>query len=75
MKADHIFFEWILEFQIPIAIVLTKTDKISVQKLNQSILETKEVSQPYGDFNIFPVSCSKRKGLEELLKFIGDVLA
>jgi len=74
MKADHVFFEWILEFQVPLAIVLTKTDKISSIKLKESIKQTHEVSQPYGDFNIFPVSCTKRKGLNELMSFIGDVL-
>jgi len=74
MKGDHIFFQWILEFQIPLAIVLTKTDKISSKKLEQIIQQTKIISQPYGDFNIFPVSCTKRKGLDDLFKFIGDVL-
>lgn len=74
IKADHIFFQWILEFHIPIAVVLTKTDKLPNQKVIQMIQQTKELSQPYGDFNIFPVSCTKRKGLDELLKFIGDVL-
>ncbi len=74
IKADHIFFQWILEFHIPIAVVLTKTDKIPTQKVGQMIQQTKDLSQPYGDFNIFPVSCTKRKGLDELLKFIGDVL-
>lgn len=74
IKADHIFFQWILEFHIPIAVVLTKTDKLPNQKVAQMIQQTKELSQPYGDFNIFPVSCTKRKGLDELLKFIGDVL-
>ncbi|MEA1883258.1 MAG: ribosome biogenesis GTP-binding protein YihA/YsxC [Thermotogota bacterium] len=74
IKADDIFFQWILEFHVPIAVVLTKTDKISSQKLDLSIQQTKALSQPYGDFNIFPVSCTKRKGLNELFKFIGDVL-
>ncbi|MFP4461971.1 MAG: ribosome biogenesis GTP-binding protein YihA/YsxC [Thermotogota bacterium] len=74
MKADHIFFQWILEYHVPIAIVLTKTDKISSLSIEQTIRETKEISQPYGDFNIFPVSCTKRKGLDDLLNFIGDVL-
>ena len=74
LEADHIFFEWILDFQVPIAIVLTKTDKISQQKLSESYAFTKKTIQPYGDFEIFPVTCTKRKGLNELLHFIGEVL-
>ncbi len=74
MKADHIFFQWILEFQIPIAIVLTKIDKISSQQLNDTIQLTRQVTRPYGDFNLFPFSCTKRKGISELMTFIGDVL-
>lgn len=74
LKADHIFFQWILDFQVPIAIVLTKSDKITQQKLSASITLTKKETQPYGDFEVFPVSCTKRKGLNELLHFIGEVL-
>jgi GTP-binding protein EngB required for normal cell division len=69
-----VFLEWILQFQIPIATILTKTDKLSIQKVGESVKETHERIQPYGDFEIFPVSCTKRKGLKELMGFIGAVL-
>jgi len=75
IKADYVFLDWILQFQVPIAIVLTKTDKLSSQqKVAESVRETHEKIQPYGDFEIFPVSSTKRNGLKALLGFIGAVL-
>ncbi|HOO32605.1 MAG TPA: ribosome biogenesis GTP-binding protein YihA/YsxC [Thermotogota bacterium] len=74
IKADFIFLEWILQFHIPIAVILTKTDKLSQQKIQESVRETRERIQPYGDFELFPVSSTKRKGIKELMSFIGAVL-
>jgi GTP-binding protein len=74
IKADFVFLEWIIQFQIPIAIILTKTDKLSTQKIQIAIKETREKIQPFGDFEIFPFSSTKRKGIKELMSFIGAVL-
>jgi len=74
-KTDEVFFDWILPLQIPIAVVLTKSDKVNKTAIKPRINETRKLLENYGDFEIFPISVLKRSGTENLLSFIGEVFS
>lgn len=74
-KIDLEFINWLGQSSIPFAIVFTKADKLSTQKVNQQVeaykqvlLETWEELPPY-----FVTSAEKRLGREEVLDYIGQI--
>lgn len=75
-KIDFEFIEWIGSEGLPIAIVLTKADKLKQQELAKSkkaitekLLERWEEAPP-----LFVTSAEKKAGRKELLQFISDAL-
>lgn len=74
-KIDLEFMEWLGEFEIPFAIVFTKSDKQGPVRLQQNIdayknvlLETWEELPP-----IFVTSSEKKQGREEVLDYIDSI--
>lgn len=74
-KIDLEFINWLGQSSIPFAIVFTKADKLSTQKVNQQVeaykqvlLEAWEELPPY-----FVTSAEKRLGREEVLDYIGQI--
>lgn len=74
-KIDLEFINWLGQSSIPFAIVFTKADKLSTQKVNQQVeaykqvlLEAWEELPPY-----FVTSAEKRLGREEVLDYIGEI--
>lgn len=74
-KIDLEFVNWLGQSSIPFAIVFTKADKLSTQKVNQQVeaykqvlLEAWEELPPY-----FVTSAEKRLGREEVLDYIGQI--
>jgi len=74
LKNDLEMIEWIIDYGFPMSIILTKSDKINNSQVNSTVLSVKKQIQPYGDFMIFPVSSSKRKGVESVMNFLDEVL-
>ncbi|NPA34320.1 MAG: YihA family ribosome biogenesis GTP-binding protein, partial [Chlorobi bacterium] len=72
---DHDFIKWAGQNQIPIAIVFTKTDKISKNELKKIITQwQKLLSTEWEELPPMFVSSAKtRVGREELLNFIHDI--
>lgn len=75
-QIDLDFMEFLGESQIPFALVFTKCDKISQSELNRNqsaykakLLESWEELPP-----IFLTSSASRRGREELLNYISEVL-
>ena len=66
-EADMEMYEYILKLELPVLIVLSKTDKISSNDLSKTISATKEAF--FGQ-EIIPVSSTKRDWIEELKKNI-----
>ncbi len=67
---DIKMIEWVLNYGYPMSIILTKSDKLNNSQINATVSSVKTAIQPYGDFMIFPVSSSKRKGIQNLLDFL-----
>jgi GTP-binding protein len=75
-KIDFEFIEWMGSEGLPIAILMTKADKLKQQELTKSkkaittkLLETWEETPP-----LFVTSSAKKLGRKELLQFISDAL-
>lgn len=74
-KIDMEFMEWLGENSIPFAIVFTKADKLSSQKLSENIEHYKAVlSEQWEELPpIFVTSSEKAIGREELLNYIDEL--
>jgi GTP-binding protein len=72
LKSDLNFIEWAGSHQIPLALVFTKTDKLSAATLSKNLdVYRNELSQTWEKLpEIFTVSVLHRKGREEILEFI-----
>jgi GTP-binding protein len=75
-KIDNAFINWLGSLNIPIALVLTKTDKIkqselakSRKKLEARLLQDWEELPP-----IFITSAEKKTGRDKLLDFIAEAM-
>lgn len=73
---DRDFIQWTGKNQIPIAIVFTKTDKISKNELKKVITQwQKLLSTEWEELpEMFISSAKTRDGREELLNFIHDII-
>ena len=75
LKIDLEFIEWLGLSSVPFAIVFTKADKLTANKVSQNVeaykqklLETWEELPPY-----FITSAEKRQGREEVLDYIEQI--
>jgi len=75
-KIDNEFIYWLAEHRLPLAIVLTKIDKLSKLKLKEQMCYfEKELYQIFEEIpNIFATSALTKQGREEVLEFIEYVL-
>lgn len=75
-KIDLEFLAWCGENQIPIAIVMTKTDKLKPTELEQNIqLYTETLLQEWEETPpMFFTSAENKHGKEELLEYIGNIV-
>lgn len=73
-KIDREFIQWCGENGLPIALVLTKTDKLKRSQLAQNVAQIKKaLHEDWEDLPPFFITSSeKRIGLEELAQFIKD---
>ncbi len=76
-KIDLSFMEWAGSVGVPIALVFTKTDKLSANELRKSMKRYEDVLlQTWTELPpSFITSAATNKGKEEVLKFIGEVIA
>jgi GTP-binding protein len=76
-KNDQAFIRWCGEKEIPIALVFTKSDKLTKNQLNQNIAQYKKSLLTMWDElpPVFITSSTERKGQDELLTFIDETLA
>ncbi len=75
-KIDFEFITWIGEQQLPIAIILTKSDKLKQQDLARSrkTIEAKLLEQWEELPPLFVTSAEKKTGRKEVLEFISTSL-
>lgn len=72
---DEEFFFWMASNGMPFAVILTKSDKLSKNKLSQAVAHTRKV---LGSMNIevplIPSSADSGSGIDEVQKLIRDFL-
>jgi GTP-binding protein len=75
-KIDLSFMEWAGSAGVPIALVFTKTDKLSANELRKSMKRYEDVLlQTWTELPpSFITSATTNKGKEEVLKFVGEVI-
>jgi GTP-binding protein len=71
---DKYFIEWLGENEIPFVLVLTKYDKLSQSELSKNLKYLKEaLLEDWAELpTIFTTSAEKKRGGEEVLKFIEE---
>jgi GTP-binding protein len=76
-KIDQEFIEWVGSKGIPLALVFTKSDKLTRNQLNKNIAAYKSsLHQRWSELPpIFVTSATEKSGRDELLVFIEDALA
>jgi len=75
-KIDLSFIQWVGEKEIPICLLLTKSDKLSRNELqkNKALIE-RTLLQSWDELPpLIVTSAEKKTGKEEVLGFIGDAL-
>lgn len=75
--ADIDFINWLGEHEVPLTLMLTKTDKLSANTLMQNRLRLEKALQKYWDQlpPVFLTSARNRTGRKELLQYITGILA
>lgn len=73
-ESDELMISWLQHLNIPFALILTKEDKLKSKEKKINLEKIKSKISLYGYYNYFPVSAEKRKGFEQLMNFIGQVL-
>jgi GTP-binding protein len=73
---DYNFLEWLGKHQVPFAIVFTKTDKLSQNKLfNTMKLHEKVLKKSWAELpEYFLSSIITKRGRDEILKYIEEIL-
>ncbi|MFA6976996.1 MAG: ribosome biogenesis GTP-binding protein YihA/YsxC, partial [Mesotoga sp.] len=66
--ADKQMLDWVTYYAIPYVLVLTKADKLSKSRQQQSKKSISEEVSVWGRPPVFSVSAENRQGIEELLK-------
>ena len=74
-KIDLEFIEWLGQSSVPFAIVFTKADKLTPNKVRQNIEAYKKVlSETWEELPpIFVTSSEKKQGREEVLDYIEEI--
>lgn len=74
-KIDLEFIQWLGESSIPFAIVFTKADKLTVNKVNANVAAYKKVlSESWEELPpMFVTSSEKKQGRDELLNYIEEI--
>jgi GTP-binding protein len=74
-KIDLEFIEWLGQSSVPFAIVFTKADKLTANKVRQNIEAYKKVlSETWEELPpIFVTSSEKKQGREEVLDYIEEI--
>jgi GTP-binding protein len=74
-KLDEEFFYWMASNEMPFAVILTKADKLSKNKQNQSVARTRKVLSTM-NIEVPLISCSadSGEGIEDVQKLIQDFL-
>ncbi len=75
-KIDLDFIQWTGEREIPLALVFTKSDKLSKNELKKNIAQySKTLKRTWVELPpTFVTSATEKKGRDELLNFIGSAL-
>jgi GTP-binding protein len=73
MSSDIDMFRWLVEHEVPVLIIATKTDKLSKTALQKSIAQIKK-KLGIAEIDVLPYSALKNEGRSELLDVIGSVL-
>lgn len=75
-QIDMEFIRWCGEKEIPIAIVMTKCDKLKPQELEANLhVYENALFQDWSELPpIFVTSAEKKNGKEELLQYIGEIV-
>jgi len=73
-KLDLQFVAWLIECEIPFALIFTKTDKIKPKVVQKNINQFKEAMKEFssGEPIVFQSSASTREGRQEILMFIDE---
>ncbi|MGI9242261.1 MAG: ribosome biogenesis GTP-binding protein YihA/YsxC [Verrucomicrobiales bacterium] len=74
---DQEFVRWLVEAEIPFALVFTKVDKVKPALVKKNIALFQEAMATWCDGQppIFKTSSKTKDGRRELLKFIGEAIA
>ena len=74
-KIDLEFIQWLGESSIPFAIVFTKADKLTANKVNANVAAYKKVlSETWEELPpMFVTSSEKKQGRDELLNYIEEI--
>ena len=74
-KIDLQFIDWLGQSSVPFAIVFTKADKLTANKVAQNVAAYKQVlSQTWEELPpIFVTSAESRQGRDEVLQYIDDI--
>ena len=70
MKTDIDMFKWLVENNLPVLVIATKTDKISKMAIQKHLNEIKK-ALGVDNMDILPYSSAKNVGRSELLDVIG----
>ena len=70
-KGDKFILEKLKDTKIPVFLILTKIDKINYDKILEKIKEYKDI---YPFKEIIPISSTKKKNIDELIKTISKYL-
>jgi GTP-binding protein len=70
-QTDIDMYKYILDLWIPVAIVLSKVDRLSKNEIHKSKILAAQV---FYWQDIFPISSSKNIWIKELNKYLGDAL-
>ena len=73
MKTDIDMFKWLVENNLPVLVIATKTDKISKMAIQKHLNEIKK-ALGVDNMDILPYSSAKNVGRAELLDVIGNSL-
>jgi len=72
---DEEFFFWMASNEMPFSVILTKTDKLSKNKLSQSVARTrKTIGLMNIEVPLIPCSADSGAGIEDVQKLIRDFL-
>lgn len=71
---DRIMYRWLLEREVPHAVIATKLDKISRNQLNARLKDIKDTLELKDGVEIIPFSAESRQGREEIWKLLTQLL-